>query len=314
MQLQTIQLNKKKFQLPNFVPSISSIKTNYHPIDYLKLLVQIKYPTFLISAYDVCYSFNSHLSEFNSLLELSEKNNQIIFLDSGNYEFFWNLPFNPWTDSLYYKRLENLRVDFSFSFDGAISDHKNYSSEICDRVLKQETFAGNSIVIPIVKPSNEKLAEIVVEVVKKLDPVLIAIPERILGEGILGRCKQLKNIRSKLDSLGKYYPIHLLGTGNPRSILLYILAGADCFDGLEWCQTFVEPNTGILYHFQQADLFLEDLHTEMNYTTKVLVNNLEFYNSFINSIHKSIQEKSFNDLLQTYFEKDFIIKLNSLLK
>lgn len=313
MKIQTIQLNNKILQLPNFIPSISSIKTNFHPIDYIKLLVQIKYPTYLISAYDVCYSFNSHLDEFNSILELSEKNDQMIFLDSGNYESFWNR-FNPWTDSLYYKRLENLKVDFSFSFDGAISDHNNYSSEICDRVLKQETFAGNSIVIPIVKSSNKKLVETVVEVVKKIDPVFIAIPERILGEGILERCKQLKNIRSKLDSLGKYYPIHLLGTGNPRSILLYIFAGADCFDGLEWCQTFVEPNTGILYHFQQADLFLENLNTEINYTTKVLVNNLEFFNSFINKIHKSIQEKSYNDLLQTYFEKDFIIKLNSLLK
>lgn len=313
MQLHSIQLNNKSLQLPNFIPSISSIKTNFHPIDYLNLLVNLEYPAYLISAYDVYYSFNSHIDDFNYLIELSNKNDQLIFLDSGNYESFWNR-FNPWIDSLYYKKLENLKVDFSFSFDGAISGNSNYSNEICDRILKQETFAGNSIVIPIIKAPIPQLEETIINVAKKIDPAIIAIPERILGDGIFQRCISLNKIRHELNSLGKYYPIHLLGTGNPRSILLYILSGADCFDGLEWCQTFVESNTSILYHFQQADLFLENLNPEMNYTTNVLINNLKFFNSFMNKIQKSIIENSYSDLLQSYFAEDFITRLNKHIK
>jgi len=314
MQLHKIQLNNKVLQLPNFIPSISSIKTNYHPIDYLKLLVTLEYPAYLISAYDVCYSFNSHLNEFNSLLDISNKHNQIIFLDSGNYEYFWNLPFNPWTDSIYYKKLENLKIDFAFSFDGSGIDNSYNSDIICNRILEQEAFSGNSIVIPIIKVSASKLEGIVIDIVKKIDPVILAIPERVLGNGIMERCTTLKKIRNNLNSLGKYYPIHLLGTGNPRSILLYILAGADSFDGLEWCQTFIESKTGLLYHFHQADIFMDCSNSEINYATNIFINNLKYLNNFISNIRKNIEQQTFNILLHDYFEEAFITNLNKVLE
>ena len=314
MQLHRIQLNNKALQLPNFIPSISSIKTNYHPIDYLKLLVKIEYPAYLISAYDICYSFNSHIDELNSLINVSKKNSQIIFLDSGNYEYFWNLPFNPWSESLYYKELEKIKTDFAFSFDGSGIDKSYNSNKICDRILEQDSISGNSIVIPIIKVSASELENTIIDVVKKIDPVILAIPERVLGNGIIERCLTLKKIRNNLNSLGKYYPVHLLGTGNPRSILLYILAGADSFDGLEWCQTFVETRTGILYHFHQADVFMDELNPEMNFATNVLINNLKYFNTFISNIQKNIEEQTFNDLIHNYFEENFLTKLNKALE
>jgi queuine/archaeosine tRNA-ribosyltransferase len=308
MQITELQLVNKKLILPNFIPSISSIKTNYHPVDYLRILNKIGYPNYLISAYDIYYSFNSYINEFEKLINESNEKGQIIFLDSGNYEYFWN-KFNPWHKTLYYRKLKKFRVDFSFSFDGKVIDNQNIVDSVCERVLEQENFAGSSIVIPIVQVSNTSIIDNVFEVAEKLDPFIIAIPERILGDGILKRSKMIKSIRHKLNSTGKYYPLHLLGTGNPRSILAYIYAGADCFDGLEWCQTFVEPNTGILYHFQQGDIFLTNVDRDINYTTNILLNNLKYYNSFIDEIQNTIKNQTFEKMLGKYFDDNFVTRL-----
>jgi queuine/archaeosine tRNA-ribosyltransferase len=310
MRLNEFNINNKLVQFPVFVPSISTIKTNYHPLDYLKLLVKIKYPYLLISAYDICYSFSKLKNELSELLDEANKNGQIIFLDSGNYEFFWN-KFNPWYEDLYFRKLKKLKVDFSFSFDGKDEqkkeDEKNFKS-----VLLQEEFAGNSIVVPIMQNNDGRsLEEVALSYAKKLNPTILAIPERILGNGIINRAKALKKIRDKIDTFNKEILIHLLGTGNPRSILIYIFAGADCFDGLEWCQTAVEPNSGLLYHFQQTDLFLELNNTEVDYTTNTLINNLNYYNSFINEIHDSIRDNKFDKILSKYFKNEFMEKLKA---
>ncbi|WP_182212931.1 hypothetical protein [Stenotrophomonas acidaminiphila] len=62
-------------------------------------------------------------------------------------------------------------------------------------------------------------------------------------------------LRKALDDNGRYVGLHLLGTGNPISIALYAWAGADSFDGLEWCQTVVDHDTGLLFHLSQSDFF-----------------------------------------------------------
>ena len=77
-------------------------------------------------------------------------------------------------------------------------------------------------------------------VAKELDCNVIAVPERELGDGILERSKSVRRIRRVLDNTGRYRLIHILGTGNPYSILLLAAAGADLFDGLEWCRTVAD--------------------------------------------------------------------------
>jgi queuine/archaeosine tRNA-ribosyltransferase len=80
------------------------------------------------------------------------------------------------------------------------------------------------------------------KVAEQLCPVLLAVPERALGEGIATRIRSVRQIRKALNELDFYCPLHLLGTGNPVSIIAYTIAGADSFDGLEWCIS----NNGIL--------------------------------------------------------------------
>jgi hypothetical protein len=72
----------------------------------------------------------------------------------------------------------------------------------------------------------------------------------------------------------------LLGTGNPISIALYSEAGADSFDGLEWCQTVVDHETGLLFHLSQSDFFRQQTawgDSGISFHPRTLAHNLEFY-------------------------------------
>ncbi len=51
-----VSVSGKSLPLPCFFPSISSVKVNLEPIEYLRMLVGINYPQFLISAFDIFYT------------------------------------------------------------------------------------------------------------------------------------------------------------------------------------------------------------------------------------------------------------------
>jgi len=48
-----IKLNDKVITFPIFYPSISSVKTNYPPCDYIDFLEFFGYPNYLVSAFDI---------------------------------------------------------------------------------------------------------------------------------------------------------------------------------------------------------------------------------------------------------------------
>ncbi len=141
-------------------------------------------------------------------------------------------------------------------------------------------------------------------VAEQLCPVLLAIPERALGDGIIERTRTVRRIRETLNTLDEYYPLHLLGTGNPLSIITYIMAGADSFDGLEWCQTVVDHETGRLFHFQQWDLFRQQTEWGQNnslpFIQSVLMHNLDFYNKFMARSHEAVLNGAMESLLRQY--------------
>jgi hypothetical protein len=155
------------------------------------------------------------------------------------------------------------------------------------------------------------------DVAIKTKPVMVAVPERILGDGIVERSKRVLDIRQKLNESGCYYPLHLLGTGNPRSILLYAICGADSFDGLEWCQTTVDHNTGLLYHFQQRELFGEQSPfcklRNFPYDQATLGHNLLFYQTWMGKLHQNVKDDNILDLAKEYFPRELLNKLNGYL-
>ena len=75
--------------LPCFFPSVSSVKTNLMPVDYVELLDAAAYPLFLVSAYDIGQRTNDQRPRIDAALARSKERGSVILMDSGNYERFW---------------------------------------------------------------------------------------------------------------------------------------------------------------------------------------------------------------------------------
>lgn len=294
--------------LPCFFPSISSVKTNLNPVDYLKVLTTVEYPHILISAYDIYHSSEDQREEISTMLQTANERGTIVFVDSGNYESYWKED-EEWSEDQLATILETESYHLAFYLD----DHNPPSSvediiRIVEQgVLRDQKCASEGTVLPILHAPVELLPEAALGIIERLNPMLLAVPERELGEGITSRAETIVRIRKALNQSGYYCPLHLLGTGNPLSILIYSLCGADSFDALEWCQTSVDHETGLLYHFQQREFFGNQspfcTMPNASYTLATLGHNLLFYRGWMEKISEAIKAKSHIDIIRQYLPK-----------
>jgi len=96
----------------------------------------------------------------------------------------------------------------------------------------------------------------------------------------------------------------LLGTGNPISIATYTRMGADSFDGLEWCQTCVDHETNLLFHFTQADFFMDQTdwaNMDVPFLAKTLAHNLDFYDKWMEELSSSVHSNRMDEFCRKNF-------------
>ncbi|MCJ7516230.1 MAG: hypothetical protein MUO89_09790 [Dehalococcoidia bacterium] len=308
-----IPISGVSLSFPCFFPSISSVKTNLKVLEYLEVLKSVDHPLFLISAYDLHNLGNKRdLTQIKKILEDSVTNGKAVILDSGNYESFWWKD-KTWERENFWSYLRSYDYGVAFHFDKRQQkmrprSAKSIVDEIEKCVIKDQEQAYKGTIIPIVHAPSGLLVEISSGIAEKLNPIMIAIPERELGDGIFARSETVINIRKELNRRDTYYPIHLLGTGNPLSMLIYVICGADSFDGLEWCQTVVDYDTALLYHFQQREFFCLQTNfnsTSIPYTQATLVHNLLFYRKWMQEIQNSLKNGQIINLAQKHLPKPF---------
>ena len=306
--LSSLGLGRTTLQLPCFVFSLSSHESQVSPKDGVNLFQLLEPAAGLISSYDVWkYYEKDHI--FFSMIKRLHKSKCALFLDSGNYEAsrkadHYSKKHNPdgWRRDCFRKVASKIRPDIAFTFDkwpttGSIDDVtnrivRNFRAD--ERAIRDSSFPLCPIIHLPEKHSGLTVAEcasqIVVKVVKQLDPIMVAIPERELGDGLIERVRTVRGIRSALNDLYRYYPLHLLGTGNPITMVALAAAGADSFDGLEWCRTVVDYDNWTLFHFQHFDCFRELYSSrlqmeirkiiedkEATYAAQVAIYNLDFF-------------------------------------
>jgi queuine/archaeosine tRNA-ribosyltransferase len=322
--------------LPNYFPSISSLKTTLAPYEYLQVLYMLHYPNFLISAYDITNieaktkgKKDKIREQFGSLITNSIKNQQIILLDSGYFESSGKNDIH-WTHSEYAKVLKLYNYSLAFSFDKPNDRPRKKTGKVQETVneIEHKWLEDNSTleksaipagsatgsIIPIVHGEPKAIPEIFKGVAERTHPVMIAVPERELGDGILAVSETIAKIRKRLDETGQYYPIHLLGTGHPLSILTYVFAGADSFDGLEWCQTAIDNQTSLSYHFNHFDFFKYQFdNNKYPYTVGTLNQNLIFYQKWMERIQKAIIDGNLSIMLEQYLPNQFLHDLKEKL-
>jgi queuine/archaeosine tRNA-ribosyltransferase len=304
-----VETNGKSIETPFFVAAVSSIKANWTILQYLDLLEKLGYPAFLISAYDLCKLPRDNEADFEKLLSQYSNKSTFFFLDNGNYEAYWYKD-QKWNLDGLKAALDKACPDFCFSFDVFWTKGANIEAQIKETVTSIAKTAGMQklgATIALLHSEPKLFAKITRKVVDNINPEFVAVPERELGSSIFERAQTIKNIRSELDKTDKLIPLHILGTGNPLSILIYTLCGADTYDALDWSSAFIDPKTGQYYHFSQKDLSTCNCEAcrmkNVPYDYQVMAHNLIFYRSFLDKIRNSLEAGKINTMLAEYFSK-----------
>ena len=326
---QELTVRGKVLRLPAFIFSLSSHETQVSPKEGAPLLHYLESGATLVSAYDARKYENDRT--FNSSIKKLRKSTAVLFLDSGNYEAIrkddlYSEKEKPlgWKKEHYWEVVARLSPDLAFSFDtiyrrgepDRIAARIAASFRADDRALREKDFPLSPIIHLPGKCDRTQVSEYAARIVSgvagELDPLMLAIPERELGDGLLERAKTVRDIRKALNALGKYYPLHLLGTGNPLSMIALATAGADSFDGLEWCRTVADYEKGFLFHFQQFDFFSQTLlhqiqdsrirhlieNQEATYSAKTLGFNVDFFKDWMRTMQNMIHSGQTETLLR----------------
>ncbi len=289
--------------LPAIFLSVSSHETQLVPLEAVEALRVFGSPTILISAYDLWNKRRP--ATMVSELEKIRGAGGIVLIDSGNYEATRRGD-RRWTAERFHQALQGVPHDWSYCFDvmHPSKDPVTAAAEVVAAV-ERDTRSSGSVVLPIVHThrrrtgyETQQLPEVVKAVADALRRPIIAVAERELGRGLIERAATVRKIRQALNELPFYQALHILGTGNPWSIALLAAAGADSFDGLEWCRMAIDHQSNRLNHYQHFDFFtfqteysdskvtLEALENkDIGYAGKVAFHNLEYYRSYTKKLY-----------------------------
>ncbi|CAH0533237.1 hypothetical protein VST7929_01101 [Vibrio stylophorae] len=301
---------------PVFYPSVSSVSKNvWSVIDHIELLTSLDFPQFLVSCFDVYkYQDNKRLL---AALNKAHEQCQVVLWDSGIYEVAWSRS-KRWCFKRYINTLRRNNVSHAFGFDDYCLANETANVKNIESMIKRTIGQiGSDVISPIVHCKDAyDYPEICKQVATICSPELIAIPERELGFGICEIAENISKIRSALNSTGKYQVLHILGTGNPLSMMLYAFAGADSFDGLDWCQTVVDFDSGKLHHPLQLDLYehQSEYGSEKNlsFFARCYAHNLEFYRLWMEMLKQAIENDGQIAMLERYLPKSFLNKNQKL--
>lgn len=300
------QIGEKQLNLPIYFPSVSSVKTSISPLDYVLVLSALHTEQFLVSAFDIHFASEEAQNTIKEKITEAMFKGATVLMDSGNYESFWKEKRSAWQQDNYHSILAQVSSTIAFSFDEQsppekFSDHVRL---ICERYNRDKSVNDQTPIIPIIHDNTETLPSLCAKVIDITGVPMIAIPERCLGKGVFSRAHCLSKIRKTMNDTGQYIGIHLLGTGNPISIAIYTLAGADSYDGLEWCRTVVDHGTAELFHFAHADFFLEQTEygeMDIDFYPRTLAHNLAFYRSWMSRLSQSVHNDRGVEFCKTNF-------------
>lgn len=246
------------FQTPLLVPSFSS-KGFPEMKKIMRVMQEFITDAVLVSAYDIHYKH---------LMAKALTFPSVIFLDSGGYEArvehdlseAYGEDYRPrkWTMKDHRNVLE--------AWNGAVPtvmvsyDSPRRHSSIERQIAAAKRLARdfpNSLHEFLVKPEpgNDfvELSAVRAIVGEIGEFPIIGFTERELDQRIIGRMEKIANVRRILDNAGISSPIHVFGSLDTYSTVLYFLSGAEIFDGLTWLrfgfhggQTIYRQNYGAL--------------------------------------------------------------------
>jgi hypothetical protein len=312
-----LTINGKKLVTPTYFPAISSYGIK-HPFQSLfQLLTAYSYPRILFSAYD--FHFLNREDKKQLLLEMSRYSQQggFVYVDSGIFESFWRAD-SQWTYDLYKSSISEMDFDFYSSFDvlPGVNDAE-YEKETFERISASRGLSTKAEFVPILHGIDSDRLVSLTEKFMRLFPnisTVIAVPERDCGDDIVEKARTVMKIRNLLDDHEGNKVLHILGCGNPVSLLLLSYSGADSFDSLDWIKYVINKKDLTTNDFSHLELtncgcaFCSDM--TRGYTEKVLLHNLHFYQDFMVQIQSLIRTGEIAKFSQKLVGKDIFEKMS----
>lgn len=234
-------------QTPLLVPSFSSkgfgsdSGANSEVHEIFRAASEVLTETMLVSAYDIYYE---HLPQLDAAIT------ELTFVDSGGYEidpyhdlstvFRQGVSASDWDreklgDVLHGWPQHVPAVFISF-------DHPESRMPLDDQIESSKSFfvefPGHLHEI-LIKPEKKSHQYVQVKNVVASASLfggfdVIGVTEKELGGHLLERMKVIAEMRLAFDDAGVNSPIHVFGSLDPVTSVLYFLAGAEIFDGLTW--------------------------------------------------------------------------------
>jgi hypothetical protein len=262
-------------ETPLLLPSFSS-KGFPEVRKIMNLMSEFITSPILISAYDVHYRLIPQKITFSELL----------FLDSGGYEAriehdlseaYGNLhkP-KTWTKRFHEHVIANWSSAWptiAISFDSpahflslskqiqnAQQLRKDHPHLLWEFLVKPES--SRDTVIPI-----EKLLKRIAEL---RGFTVVGLTEKELGDSVFDAMISIARLRTELNAAGLSIPIHIFGSLDALTSVLYFLAGAEIFDGLTWLRfgyqegkTIYSQNYGVLRDSEGLRRSTNERHFDM---------------------------------------------------
>ena len=303
----------KSLITPAYFPAISSFDIKY---SFRSLIRHFTYYTkVLISAYDLYFLPKKIRDEVYA--EIGKI--PFIFLDSGIFEASRKGD-KRWKIELQKNVMSKIKFDFHSSFDLLpTKPSTNFVETTIDGILRSREQCSKAGFVPIVHGSPKGLLDTIGKLAKNYPDLcnFVAVAERDCGDSIIKQARTVHRIRNLLDSGEKCNHsriLHLLGCGDPLSILLFTYAGANSFDSLDWIKRACDPDRLRLIDFSHLDLLNCDCifcsgGQKKNYVERVLMHNLWFYQSYAQQIKTYIQENTLEQLLKRYFSRKLLDKV-----
>ena len=239
-------------ETPLLVPSFSSkgfgirnLKGSKSNISEIKEIYSVASgnltETMLISAYDIACG---------NLPILDGAINELTFVDSGGYETSdyhdlsavnrhplkiqnWSIEKLTEVYSSWPKHIPAVFVSY---------DHPSLRKSLHEQIeLAKKLFSNypNQLHTLLIKPETKRQKDVQVNnIAANCENFrafqIIGFTEKELGNSILKRMTNIAEIRIALDDKNINIPIHIFGSLDPITSILYFLSGAEIFDGLTW--------------------------------------------------------------------------------
>lgn len=255
-----LRINENEILTPILVPSFSSKgfpKLN----EIISTAEDFITDIILVSAYDIYYQ------HIDSQIIFPE----YIILDSGGYEAgkdtdFADLGFpihhpGPWNEEFYKTVLDGW--DPNLPTLAVSFDHPQNRSSIPQQIEKAHNlFEGKDNFSKTFLLKPERIGQIhldlqpIIENITLLDEFdVIGVTDKEMGESMLKRMLNIANLRKALNEANINRPIHVFGSLDPVTTVLYFIAGADIFDGLTWLR----------YAFRDGKVEFMETHGVLNF-------------------------------------------------